>query len=176
MSGAVLMLRGVNLGPNRRVPMAQLRSALADAGWGEVRTYLQSGNVVVAGEPAEAEAERLISERFGFGVPVVARTRAQLAEVVDSNPLGRVADDPKRYQVSFLREELEDEVAARLMAAVVAPEALVIDGRHLYAWHPEGVARSKLFSAVASTGLGTVATARKWTTVTTVLEMLCGRM
>lgn len=172
------MLRGINLGPTRRVPMADLRALLTDAGYGEVRTYLQSGNVVVTSDasPAEVEAEteRLISERFGFDVPVVVRSGDELAEVVDRNPLAEVADNPKRYQVSFLRDPLAPAVGERLMAALVEPEALVIDGRHLYAWHPAGVARSKLWNAVAGSGLGTVATARNWTTVTTLLEMAGG--
>lgn len=176
--GRVLMLRGINLGPTRRVPMAELRALLTEAGYGDVRTYVQSGNVVLTSDLSppelEAEAERLISERFGFDVPAVVRSQQELAEVVKRNPLQDVADNPKRYQVSFLRDELDPAVGERLMAALVPPEALVIDGRHLYAWHPAGVARSKLWNAVAGTGLGTVATARNWTTVTTLLEMAGG--
>jgi uncharacterized protein (DUF1697 family) len=171
----VLLLRGINLGPNRRVPMPELRDLFGDAGYGDVRTYVQSGNIIVSSEakPAELEREasRLIAERFGFDVPVVARTRDELAAVVAGDPLGDVADNPKRYQVSFLDAPLGDDVAERLRALVADPEALVIDGREIYAWHPEGVARSKLWNGLAGKGLGVTATARNWTTVTTLLAM-----
>jgi uncharacterized protein (DUF1697 family) len=174
----VLLLRGINLGPNRRVPMAELRALFGDAGYGDVRTYVQSGNIVVSSEAAsdvlERAAAELISERFGFDVPVVARTRDELAAVVSANPLGDVADNPKRYQVSFLHAPLRDEVAERVRALVVEPEALVIAGREIYAWHPEGVARSKLWNGLAGQGLGVTATARNWTTVTTLLAMAGG--
>jgi uncharacterized protein (DUF1697 family) len=173
----VLMLRGINLGPNRRVPMADLRELLSTTGHEGVRTYVQSGNVVMASdlEPSELEREcaTLISERFGFKVPVVVRTRDELAEVVKRNPLGEVADDPKRYQVSFLLHELDAESVKRLQDLVVAPEALAVDGREVYAWHPDGVARSKLWNGLASQSLGVTSTARNWTTVTRLLEMAC---
>ncbi|MGZ4167688.1 MAG: DUF1697 domain-containing protein, partial [Solirubrobacteraceae bacterium] len=119
----VIMLRGINLGPNRRVPMAELRALLGDAGYEDVRTYVQSGNVVLGSRVKPAELERevgaLISERFGFEVPVVVRTRRQLAAVVDLDPLGDVADNPKRYQVSFLSAKPAAAVVETLQAAAV---------------------------------------------------------
>jgi uncharacterized protein (DUF1697 family) len=175
VSAHVLMLRGINLGPSRRVPMAELRAAFADAGYGEVRTYVQSGNVVLDSDasPSELErdAQRLIGERFGIEVPVIARSRDELAAVVQRDPFGEVVTDPKRYQVSFLSDELESDVVETLQAACKEPEALVISGREVYAWHPDGVARSKLWSSLAGKGLGVTATARNWKTVTTLLEM-----
>jgi uncharacterized protein (DUF1697 family) len=171
----VLLLRGINLGPNRRVPMADLRALFTDAGHGDVRTYVQSGNVVLeaAGSPAqlEDEAQRLIAERFGIDVPVIVRSRDELAAVVALNPLGDIATNPKRYQVSFLAAELDPDVIATLRGAATGNERLAVHGRELYAWHPDGVARSKMWNALAGKGLGTAATARNWTTVTTLLEM-----
>jgi uncharacterized protein (DUF1697 family) len=155
--------------------MADLRALLQDAGFEDVRTYVQSGNLVLSSDVSPEELERqvgkLIRERFGFDVPVVVRTRDELAAVVAADPLGHVADNPKRYQVSFLSEPLPDEVVARLQVAVAEPEALVVDGREIYAWHPDGVARSKLWNSLAGKGLGVTATARNWTTVTTLLAM-----
>jgi uncharacterized protein (DUF1697 family) len=171
----VAMLRGINLGPNRRVPMAELRALFSDAGYEDVRTYVQSGNVVLSSSqpPAalEGEAQRLISERFGFDVPVLVRSRRQLAAVVKLDPLGDVVDDPKRYQVSFLSAELAPEVIQALKDAAAPYERLVVARREVYGWHPEGVARSKLWTALAGKGLGVTATARNWTTVTTLLQM-----
>jgi uncharacterized protein (DUF1697 family) len=171
----IVMLRGINLGPARRVPMAELRTLFSEAGYEDVRTYVQSGNIVLrsTAKPAELErnAARLISERFGFDVPVIVRTRADLARVVKRNPLGDVADNPKRYQVSFLSAEPDSSVSGRLESLAAETEAVVLHGREIYAWHPDGVARSKLWNELAGKKLGDTATARNWTTVTTLLEM-----
>lgn len=155
--------------------MPALREALGEAGYEDVHTYVQSGNVVLSsGEKAgelERSLERLIEKRFELSIPVVVRTRAQLAKVVDKNPLGDVAKDPKRYQVAFLRSKLSREAADALKEAATEPERVVIDGLQIYSWHDGGVARSKLWAAIASKKLGVDATARNWTTVTTLLGM-----
>ena len=172
------MLRGINLGPTRRVPMADLRALFGDAGYADVRTYVQSGNIVLesTAKPAdlEREAAALISAHFGFDVPVIVRTSRQLAAVVKLNPLGDVADNPKRYQVSFLSDKPAATVLKALEAAATGGERVVSHGREIYAWHPDGVARSKLWNGLAGKGLGITATARNWTTVTTLLEMAGG--
>jgi uncharacterized protein (DUF1697 family) len=171
----IVLLRGINLGPNRRVPMAELRALFTEAGYEGVRTYVQSGNVVLESDAAPAELEQrsqeLIAERFGIDVPVVARTRDELAAVVADDPFDDVVTEPKRYQVSFLSAELDPKVASRLQELKAEPEELVVAGRHIYAWHPEGVARSKLWNRLAGAGLGVTATARNWITVRTLLEM-----
>jgi uncharacterized protein (DUF1697 family) len=155
--------------------MPELRALLTDAGFAGVRTYVQSGNVVLSSgaPPAEvgAQAERLIAERFGFDVDVIVRTHDELSAVVARNPLADVAVDPKRYQVSFLEAEPDPEVLERISALKAEPERLVAIGRELYAWHPDGIGRSKLWAKLAGSGLGVRATARNWTTVTTLLEM-----
>jgi uncharacterized protein (DUF1697 family) len=169
------MLRGINLGPNRRVPMAELRALLTESGFEEVRTYVQSGNVVLRSAltptKLEARARELISERFGFDVPVLARCADELRAVVEGDPLGDVAVEPKRYQVAFLSAPLSEEVARSLHDVVQQRERLVISGREAYAWTPEGVARSKLWNALAGGKLGVTVTARNWTTVTKLLAM-----
>lgn len=175
MSRRVLLLRGINIGPRKRIAMPELRELLSGAGYEDVRTYVQSGNVVVAsdapGEELERECERLIAERFGFDVDVVARTRDELAEVVRRDPLRGVATEPKRYQVSFLDREPDPHAVDRVAANAVGEERLVSIGREIYAWHPDGAARSKLWAALAGNALGVKATARNWNTVTTLLAM-----
>jgi uncharacterized protein (DUF1697 family) len=170
-----VLLRGINLGPNRRIAMPALREAFGDAGFGAVRTYVQSGNVVLSSDADPDElavlCERLIRNAFGFQVDVIVRTGDELAEVVELNPLRAVAENPKRYQVSFLSEEPDPEVVRTLTELKAADERFVAVGRELYAWHPGGVARSKLWAALAGPQLGVHATARNWTTVTTLLAM-----
>ena len=175
MAVHVALLRGINLGPRRRVPMAQLRTLLTGAGYADVRTYLQSGNVVLGSRDSAAAVQQelaaLISERFGFDVAVIVRGREQLAAVVDADPLRDVADDPKRYQVTFLASEPTADVAGRLRDLAAGSERVAIRGREIYTWHPDGVARSKLAVGVVAPALGPNATARNWTTVTTLLAM-----
>ena len=175
MARHVVLLRGINIGPRNRIAMGELREALAEAGFEDVRTYLQSGNVVVTStakpESVRRKCEQLISERFGLEIAVVVRTRAELAAVVKRNPLGKVATDPKRYQVSFLSAKLPAKVVRELEAVAAPSERLVASGREVYAWHPDGVARSKLWAKLAGKDLGVTATSRNWTTVETLLEL-----
>lgn len=175
MERGIVLLRGINLGPRNRIAMPELRAALTEAGYENVRTYVQSGNVVLDTDQAPAElesaVEALIKTRFKLDIAVVARTRDELAEVVKRNPLAEAATDPKRYQVSFLAEELDRERVSELNQAATESEQLVALGRELYAWHPDGVARSKLWAKLAGTGLGVKATARNWNTVETLLAM-----
>jgi uncharacterized protein (DUF1697 family) len=175
MAQHILLLRGINLGSRNRVAMPKLRDALIDAGFDDVRTYLQSGNVVLAGkgraDDVARKVERLIKKEFGLEIAVVARTRAQLAKVVELNPLGKVAKNPKRYQVSFLEKKPTREVLRRVEEAAAPAERVVAIGREIYAWHPEGVARSRLWTLLAGKQLGTTATARNWTTVTSLLSL-----
>jgi uncharacterized protein (DUF1697 family) len=171
----IVLLRGINLGSTNRVAMPNLRSALEDAGFEDVATYVQSGNVVLSSSDSAAKVgravERLIEKEFGLEIPVVVRTRAQVAAVVKRNPLGKVAKNPKRYQVSFLEKKPTAALMRRLEAVAAPTERVVSAGREIYAWHPEGVARSKLWAALAGKDLGVTATARNWTTVTTLLEL-----
>jgi uncharacterized protein (DUF1697 family) len=171
----IVLLRGINIGPRNRVAMPALRELLAGAGFADVRTYVQSGNVVLETRrkpAAVAKAcEELIAAELGLDIAVVVRTRDELAEVVRRNPLGEIADNPKRYQVSFLESEPDAKAVEKVSALAVDGERMEVIGREIYAWHPGGVARSKLWSGLAGKGLGVKATARNWTTVTTLLEM-----
>ena len=175
MPKQIVLLRGINLGARNRIAMPKLREALSGAGFGEAQTYLQSGNVVLSSKAAPErvarKCERLIEDRFGLEIAAVVRTRDELAEVVRRNPLGDVAKNPKRYQVSFLAAKPTREVVKKLEAAVVAPEQFAAIGREIYAWHPEGVARSRLWALLAGKDLGVKATARNWTTVTKLLAL-----
>ena len=169
-----MLLRGINLGPRNRIAMPALRDAFAEAGFDDVSTYLQSGNVVVSGGSSAAEVARrarvLIDSSFGLDIDVIVRTRAQLAKIVDRDPLGDLATNPKRYLVSFLSAK-PPAAAMHKAAELAAPaERVLLAGREIYAWLPEGVGRSRLWAFLAGRGLGVTATARNWTTVTSLLE------
>jgi uncharacterized protein (DUF1697 family) len=175
MTRHVVLLRGINIGSRNRISMPVLREALEDAGFKDVRTHLQSGNVVLESsakpESVARKCERVISERFKLEIPVVVRTRAELAGVVKRNPLGKVATDPKRYQVSFLSARPSANVVRELQDAAADSEQVVAIGREVYAWHPRTIARSKLWTKLAGKGLGVTATSRNWATVEALLEL-----
>jgi len=171
----ILLLRGINLAGRNRIAMAVLRDVLTAAGFGDVRTYLQSGNIVLAStakaDDVVREAKRLIAKEFDLDIAVVVRTRSQLAKVVELNPLEQLATNPKRYQVSFLDAKPTRDVIRRVEEAAVPPERVVASGREIYAWHPEGIGRSQLWTLLAGQRLGVTATARNWTTVTNLLSL-----
>jgi uncharacterized protein (DUF1697 family) len=178
MAQHIVLLRGINLGSRNRIAMPALRAALADAGFDDVRTYLQSGNLVLSttdkADTVARSVQRVIAQEFGLDIAVVTRTRAQLATVVDRNPLAKVAKDPKRYQVSFLDAKPSATVVRRIEETAAKGERVVVEGREVYAWHPDTIARSKLWALLAGQSLGVTATARNWTTVTKLLELAGG--
>jgi len=156
--------------------MADLRRLLEEAGYEDVRTHLQSGNVVLSSalppRKLEAQLQRQLASGLGMDVQVLVRTRAELAKVVELDPLGKFATNRSRYLVSFLARKLPANVERALEAAEVAPGRLVVEGRELYAWHPDGVQRSALAKLIDDKRLGVVSTARNWNTVTRLLELL----
>ena len=171
----IVLLRGINLGARNRVSMPELRELLARAGFEDAHTYLQSGNVVLSSDLTEKglarKIKRVLADGLGLELEVVVRTRHELAKVVRLNPLGDMATNPKRYQVSFLSATPEPDVVEQLAELAGPTERFVAIGRELYAWHPAGVARSRLWARLAGKQLGVVATARNWTTVTSLLEL-----
>ncbi len=116
----------------------------------------------------------MIAEGFGLEIAVVVRTKAELTAVVRRNPLAKIATDPKRHQVTFLSEKLAARAVRELEEAAAADERFVVAGREVYAWHPSGVARSKLWATLAGKGLGVTATSRNWTTVEALLRLAGG--
>lgn len=174
MTASVVLLRGINLGPANRIAMAALRAALVEAGFERVRTHVQSGNIVLdtdrSSEDLTAAVSALLAEQFGLHVAVVVRTASELAQVVAGNPFpDEAASNPKALQVTFRSEAVTDEDLAALEARAAPTERVAARGREIYSWHPDGIARSKL--ALAITPKYAEATARNWTTVTTLLEM-----
>lgn len=174
MARYVVLLRGINLGSRNRIAMPELRAAFEEAGFEDVQTHLQSGNVVLGKRVGAATVERLISERFGLEIPVVVRSGADLARIVKRNPLRRVATDPKRYQVTFLAKKLPAKAVRELEEVAAPDERVVVDGREVYAWHPQSIARSKLWAKLAGKSLGVTATSRNWSTVEALLELAGG--
>jgi uncharacterized protein (DUF1697 family) len=167
----IALLRGINVGGNKMIAMADLRDLLAKLGFTDARSLLQSGNLVFSSTrrtPAQLEAllDAEIEKRIGVQSDVFVRTAAELAEVVARNPFAEEAKrDPGHLLVMFLRDAPDAQAVAALNAAIVGRETVRVIGRHAYAIYPDGMGRSKLTNAVIEKKLGTRGTARNWNTV-----------
>jgi uncharacterized protein (DUF1697 family) len=169
---SIALLRGINVGRNRKVAMADLRKLFAEAGATDVRTYIQSGNVVFDAPHKSEEAlrkdlERRIEASAGFEVRVMLRTAKAWAHVVDANPFPRV--EPTKLHVAFLAAKPTARAVAALRAEDVGSEEVVVAGREAYLHLPAGLARAKLPQALRL--LETPVTLRNWRTVTKLLEL-----
>ena len=173
----LVMPRGINVGTRNRVPMADLRSKLADEGYSDVATVLQSGNVIVSSETVRPDEvagamQRLLCEEFAVNVPCVVRTASQVRGVLERNPLQEVVSDPSRYLVNFLSEEPDPEAVAALLEEDHSPEAIAIHGAEAYIWTPDGVKAMALSYTYLEKRFGVVATARNWSTLERIVARI----
>ncbi len=150
MTVLIALLRGVNVGGRTKVPMADLRDLATELGYGDARTYIQSGNLLCTTSTSPAAVkralERGIAERCRVDTDVIVRTRADLAKVVRGNPFVARGEDAAHLHVVFVdgtaRVGVDDP-------ARFAPEEVIAKGRELYLLLPGGVGRSKLAAALA---------------------------
>jgi uncharacterized protein (DUF1697 family) len=169
----VALLRGINVGRAHQLGMPRLTELLTARGYGNVRTHLRSGNVVLDSELSEADLAGdltgAIEREFGFDVPVVVRTGAEIAAVVAGDPFATVATDPARYLVTFLPEP-PAPAAVDALPPADSGEYLV-RGRELYLWLPDGIANTPLAAWKWDRLLGVPGTGRNWNTVRKLAEL-----
>lgn len=175
----VALLRGINVGKAKRVAMADLRAALEGLGYRDVRTLLNSGNVVFTAPratPAAAAAriEKALATGLGVSSRVTVLTAAEVTAAVAECPLLEVADDPSRLLVAFLREPADRVKVEPLVKQDWAPDALAVGTRVAYLWCPEGMIDSRLAEAVGR-ALGDGVTTRNWATVRKLHALAEGR-
>lgn len=167
----IALLRGINVGGNKMVAMADLRELLTKLGFTEPRTLLQSGNVVFGSDrrtPAKLEQflEAELMKRFGMQVDFFVRTTDEWKRVVARNPIPAEAKrDPSHLLVMFLKDAPDADRVKALQAAITGREIIRADGREAYIVYPDGIGRSKLTNALIEKKLGTRGTARNWNTV-----------
>ncbi len=172
----VALLRGINLGPNRTLPMAGLREVASSLGWTDVATHLQSGNLIFASPAGDREAARLLGEavqdRFGIGVDVVIRGGAHLRALIEGHPF---ADgDPARVVIAC-SDRLVGELAVRRLTALATGRervALASSGTDIYAAFPDGQAASKLAAGLTAALRPATGTVRNLRTMTRIAELL----
>ncbi len=179
MTRYVALLRGINVGKHRGVPMATLRELLADLGCEEVRTYLRSGNAVFvpptgcAGPDALGEAlERAIAERLSLDVRVLVREGDELCTVAARHPFPGRDIDPSQLLVTFLSGPVDRAHLADLDPAAYAPDQFHVGEREIYVHCAGGVRRSRLTQALWEKRLGLFGTARNANTVGALAAMV----
>lgn len=173
MTGYVALLRGINVGGHRKVPMAALRETAEALGLRKVRTYVASGNLVFESDKAagklEAALEKAIADRFGFPVDVVIRSAAQWAALAAANPLERESEaQPGFVHMSVGKRDPTEADIAALAAKAGDNERVLSAGGAIWIWFGDGAGRSKIGTGKSSG----VWTARNWRTVQTLQEML----
>jgi uncharacterized protein (DUF1697 family) len=178
----IVLMRAVNVGGNNKLPMARLREVLTAAGLTDVRTYIQSGNVVCRSRLKPAKVAELVTSvivtEFGLQVPAVALSHSELAQAIAQWPVPHGAL-PKTLHCIVLEKSLESQQVALIEAQVGAAQstgsedfAEVID-RFIYLYTPDGIGNSKLARQLSTPKIG--GTARNWNTANTLLEMASGR-
>ncbi len=169
MSRLIALIRGINVGSTRKLPMAELRAACAEQGLGAVQPYIQSGNLVLdKGDPAKVEAalEKLIADRFGLDVPVVTRTAAQWAALIADCPFPEAARDaPNKLHLIACKAPPAPDAVEALAARAQHGERIVRCGGDLMIDFVGGVGPSKLVPALIDRLVGSPATARNWNSV-----------
>ncbi len=175
----IALLRGVNVGGNQKIAMADLRTFMQQLGFADVKTLLQSGNVVFDGKGSaahlEARLEHEAAARLGLVTDFHVRTNREWRDVIAANPFPTEAErDPAHLVVVCLKEAVTPARVASLRAAIRGPERVEAQGRHAYIVYPAGIGTSKLTAAVIDAKLGTRGTARNWNTARKLEAMVGG--
>lgn len=173
------LLRGVNVGGNKKLPMADLCAFVEELGFNDARTLLQSGNLVFRSDGGRTDAalesflEAEAAKRLGLSTVFLLRTAQEWAEIIACNPFPEeAAKDPSHLVVMFLRVPPPTDALEKLRAVAVGAERIHPDGRHLYAIFPHGIGDSKLSAALMGPRFSPHATGRNWNTVRKMAAMI----
>ncbi|WP_405649421.1 DUF1697 domain-containing protein [Streptomyces sp. NBC_00019] len=178
MTTYAALLRGINVGGAKKVPMAELRTLMEGLGHESVRSYLQSGQAVfTAGhgdeESLAAELTAAVEKHFGFSVDVIVRDHAYLAAIADACPFPAAELEGKQLHVTYFSEPVDADRFAAIDQGAFLPEEFKLGDRALYLYAPTGLGRSKLAEQLAKPRVnkGLIATTRNWNTVVKLVEM-----
>ena len=172
----IALLRGINVGGKNRLRMTDLTAMFVDARCDDVRTYIQSGNVVFRAESTRGEdipslVSASILSRFGYEVPVVARKAPEVEAIVQANPFVESGGETDKLHVVFLADPPDAERIEALDTNRSPPDEFAVRGREIYLHCPNGLARSKLTNSYFDSRLSTTSTMRSWKTVLKLFEL-----
>lgn len=172
----IALLRGINVGGKNKLPMKDLVRLFQDAGCSNVRTHIQSGNVLFEAGAAELtvlsqSVSMAIRKDFVYDVPILIRSAKQLADILRKNPYVARGEDESLLHVMFLADTPKPGAVKHLDPRRSDPDEFVVRGREVYLYLPNGVARTKLTNAYFDAKLKTVSTGRNWRTVKKLAEL-----
>jgi len=174
MAISVVLLRGINVGRHRRVTMADLRAALAAAGYAEVETYVQSGNLLVTTRVGAArlgtDVERALRASVGLDIDAIVRTGAQLRKILTANPFLADGVPTSSLHVGYAKTKPAPAAAAALAERDFGRDRAVVKGADVYLCYPDGQGRSKMSGAALEKILGVPITVRNWNVTTALAE------
>jgi uncharacterized protein (DUF1697 family) len=178
----IALLRGINIGAHKRVKMDKLRASCEALAFDQVKTYIQSGNVVFrAGKLSPATIAKKLEEQivrdFGFSSDVIIRTKNELAKAIKSNPLVKKEGiDEEKLHVVFLSEPPTAESIRNLELLIKSPDRMAHSSKEIYFFFPNGVSGSSLWKHPLDRILSVTGTMRNWRTVNTLYQMAgeCG--
>ena len=172
------LLRGINVGGNKKVPMADLRAMTAKLGFDDPKTLLQSGNLVFSAKSQpmaklEVLFEDATKKHIGVECSYLLRSADEWAKIVAANPFKKEAkSDPAHLAVTFCREAPDAAALKAMRAEARGEEDFKVVGRELFVWYPDGMGTSRLALAFSKNRIGTICTARNWNTVMKVAALL----
>ena len=173
----IAMLRGINVSGHKIIKMEQLRASFDGLGFKNVKTYVQSGNVVFEAKSELAaklceKIERRILDDFDFSVPVLLKTSKELGEIVKRNPfLNDAAIDRSKLHVTFLSGSPPGTALELLQPLAVPSEQLRVIGQEIYLYCPDGYGKTKISNVAIEKRLAVRATTRNWATTNALLTM-----
>jgi uncharacterized protein (DUF1697 family) len=171
------LLRGINVGGKNKLPMRELLQIFTESGCENVKSYIQSGNVVFDAVPGVSAglpdliATRIV-DRFGYKTPVVLRTAPEVGRILGDNPFLRAGAADDELHVYFLADLPDPRRVDQLDPDRSPPDTFAMRGREIYLRLPNGMARTKLTNAYFDSKLATTSTARNWRTVTKLFELM----
>lgn len=173
----VALLRGINVGKAKRVAMADLRALCEGLGYGDVKTLLNSGNVVFSAPRVDARAaakiQKEIASQIGVACRVIVVTASELDRIVAENPFSEGEANPPRYLVTVFASESDRARIAALAKEEWGAERLGVGSIAAYLWCPNGILESRIVAAIAKQ-LGDGATSRNWATMKKLQALVTG--
>jgi len=172
----IALLRGINVGGNTMIKMAELKATFESVGFTSVVTYINSGNLAFdtrkTSEAALVEkVEMGIKAKFGRPVPVMIREQDEIKRITANNPFEGDYESHKEMHVLFLKEELPKEKTDQLLAAASETERFSVQGREIYCHLPMGIADSLLGKSFIEKKLKVAVTGRNWRTVEKLTQL-----
>lgn len=177
MTAFVSLFRGINVGGNHKVKMADLKALHEALGLRDVLTYIQSGNVVFSSDEADPaqlkrQIEESFAERFGFHSEVIVRTSAELSDIIEKNPFqDQPGKEPNWVLVMFLTAPPDITAQENLLKSYVGPEEIFFIGKEIYIYYTDGIGRSKLSNSLLEKKLKIIGTGRNLNTIRKLQEL-----